>query len=301
MFFTVEPMINAGRYEVKVLDDGWTAVTRDRSLSAQFEHTVAVTADGYEIFTARPPGSIARPIAADGPPRRGRRRRRQAGLSRPSPALARPLPERQATARSQDYELLELLLAQAQKRIDSKPIAKALIKRFGSFAGVMAAQPDQLQEVDDVGPAATVIVKVVQACALRMAQRGGEQARGDRFLEEAARLSAAWPWPSRRPSSSACSSSTTRTRSSPTRSSSGARVNHTPVYPREVVKRALELGASAIILVHNHPSGDPTPSQDDIAMTKEVAAAADKLGISVHDHIIIGRKGHASLRSLGHL
>jgi DNA repair protein RadC len=78
-------------------------------------------------------------------------------------------------------------------------------------------------------------------------------------------------------------------------------VNHTPVYPREVVKRALELGASAIILVHNHPSGDPTPSQDDIAMTKEVAAAADKLGIAVHDHIIIGRKGHASLRTLGYL
>ena len=76
-------------------------------------------------------------------------------------------------------------------------------------------------------------------------------------------------------------------------------VDHTPVYPREVVKRALELGASAIIMVHNHPSGDPTPSQDDIAMTSEVAAAADKLGISLHDHIIIGRKGHASLKSRG--
>jgi DNA repair protein RadC len=78
-------------------------------------------------------------------------------------------------------------------------------------------------------------------------------------------------------------------------------VNHTPVYPREVVKRALELGASASILVHNHPSGDPTPSEDDIVMTKEVAAAAEKLGIAVHDHIVIGRKGHASLRSMGHL
>jgi DNA repair protein RadC len=76
-------------------------------------------------------------------------------------------------------------------------------------------------------------------------------------------------------------------------------VNHTPVYPREVVKRALELGASAIIMVHNHPSGDPAPSEDDIVMTKEVIAAAEKLGIALHDHVIIGRKGHASFRSLG--
>ena len=76
-------------------------------------------------------------------------------------------------------------------------------------------------------------------------------------------------------------------------------VNHTPVYVREVVKRALELGASAIVMCHNHPSGDPSPSKDDIAMTKEVAAAADKLGIALHDHLIIGRKGHASLKSMG--
>ena len=76
-------------------------------------------------------------------------------------------------------------------------------------------------------------------------------------------------------------------------------VNHTPVYPREVVKRALELGATAIIMVHNHPSGDPTPSADDIAMTREVAEAASKLGIALHDHIVIGRKGHVSLKSRG--
>jgi DNA repair protein RadC len=76
-------------------------------------------------------------------------------------------------------------------------------------------------------------------------------------------------------------------------------VNHTPVYPREVVKRALELGAAAIIMVHNHPSGDPTPSADDIAMTREVAEAAEKLGIALHDHVVIGRKGHVSLRSRG--
>jgi DNA repair protein RadC len=200
----------------------------------------------------------------------------------------------------QDYELLELLLAQAQKRIDTKPIAKALIKRFGGFAGVMAAAPDRLQEVDGVGPAAAVIIKVVQACALRMAQQEvtkREIIGSWKKLLDYLRMAMAEQKTEQfrllfLDNKNALIADEEQQRGT---------VNHTPVYPREVVKRALELGASAIILVHNHPSGDPTPSQDDIAMTKEVAAAADKLGISVHDHIIIGRKGHASLRSLGHL
>jgi DNA repair protein RadC len=199
-----------------------------------------------------------------------------------------------------DYELLELLLAQAQKRIDTKPIAKALIKRFGGFAGVMAATPDQLQEVDGVGPAAAVIIKVVQACALRMAQEEvtkREVIGSWKKLLDYLRMAMAEQKTEQfrllfLDNKNALIADEEQQRGT---------VNHTPVYPREVVKRALELGASAIILVHNHPSGDPTPSQDDIAMTKEVVAAADKLGISVHDHIIIGRKGHASLRSLGYL
>jgi len=200
----------------------------------------------------------------------------------------------------QDYELLELLLAQAQKRIDTKPIAKALIKKFGGFAGVMAATPDQLQEVDGVGPAAAVIIKVVQACALRMAQQEvmkREVIGSWKKLIDYLRIAMAEQKTEQfrllfLDNKNALIADEEQQRGT---------VNHTPVYPREVVRRALELGASAIILVHNHPSGDPTPSQDDIAMTKEVAAAADKLGISVHDHIIIGRKGHASLRSLGYL
>jgi DNA repair protein RadC len=200
----------------------------------------------------------------------------------------------------QDYELLELLLAQAQKRIDTKPIAKALIKRFGSFAGVMAAAPDQLQEVDGVGPAAAIIIKVVQACALRMAQQEvtkREVIGSWKKLLDYLRMAMAEEKTEQfrllfLDNKNALIADEEQQRGT---------VNHTPVYPREVVKRALELGATAIILVHNHPSGDPTPSQDDIAMTKEVAAAADKLGISVHDHIIIGRKGHASLRGLGYL
>ena len=200
----------------------------------------------------------------------------------------------------QDYELLELLLTQAQKRIDTKPIAKALIRRFGTFAGVMAAAPEQLQEVAGVGPAAAVIIKVVQACALRMAQQDvskREVIGSWKNLLDYLRMAMAEEKTEQfrllfLDNKNALIADEEQQRGT---------VNHTPVYPREVVRRALELGASAIILVPNHPSGDPTPSQDDIAMTKEVAAAADKLGISVHDHIIIGRKGHASLRSLGHL
>jgi DNA repair protein RadC len=199
-----------------------------------------------------------------------------------------------------DYELLELLLCQAQPRVDMKPAAKALLKRFGSFAGVMAAAPAQLQEVDGVGPAAAVIIKVVQASALRMAQQ--ELVRRDvigswKKLLDYCRMRMAEEKTEQfrllfLDNKNAVIADEEQQRGT---------VNHTPVYPREVVKRALELGASAIILVHNHPSGDPTPSEDDIAMTKEVAAAAEKLGIAVHDHIVIGRKGHASLRSMGYL
>jgi DNA repair protein RadC len=181
-----------------------------------------------------------------------------------------------------------------------KPAAKALLKRFGSFAGVMAAAPAQLQEVDGVGPAAAVIIKVVQASALRMAQQ--ELVRRDvigswKKLLDYCRMRMAEEKTEQfrllfLDNKNAVIADEEQQRGT---------VNHTPVYPREVVKRALELGASAIILVHNHPSGDPTPSEDDIVMTKEVAAAAEKLGIAVHDHIVIGRKGHASLRSMGHL
>ena len=199
-----------------------------------------------------------------------------------------------------DYELLELLLCQAQPRLDVKPVAKALLKRFGSFAGVMAATPAQLQEIDGVGPAAAVIIKVVQSCALRMAQQDVIQrdviASWKKLLDYCRMRMAEEKTEQFRllflDNKNALIADEQQQRGT---------VNHTPVYPREVVKRALELGASAIILVHNHPSGDPTPSEDDIAMTKEVAAAAEKLGIAVHDHIVIGRKGHASLRSMGYL
>jgi DNA repair protein RadC len=199
-----------------------------------------------------------------------------------------------------DYELLELLLFHVLPQGDTKPIAKALIKRFGSFAGVFAAGPEALREVKGVKDKAIAFLKSVQAAAEQIArQEVAEQPviNSWKKLIDYCRTAMAEEKTEQfrllfLDNKNALIADEVQQRGT---------VNHTPVYPREVVKRALELSASAVILVHNHPSGDPTPSQEDIAMTKEVAAAAAALGIAVHDHIVIGRKGHASLRSLGYL
>jgi DNA repair protein RadC len=197
-----------------------------------------------------------------------------------------------------DYELLELLLFQAKPRGDVKPLAKALLARFGSFAAVLAAPPRNLAEIEGVGEASVVALKTVQAAALRMTR----QELIDRPVINSWKKLVEY-----------CHAAMAHEKVEQFRllfldgknaliadevQQTGT-VNHTPVYTREVVKRALELGASALVMVHNHPSGDPTPSKDDIAMTKEVAAAAEKLGIALHDHLIIGRKGHSSLKSMG--
>ncbi len=197
-----------------------------------------------------------------------------------------------------DYELLELLLFQARPRGDLKPLAMDLLRRFGSLAGAMAASPAELEAVPGLGEASIVALKIVQAAALRAARRELLDrpifSSWDKVLDY-------------------CHASMAREKVEQFRllfldsrnaliadevQQTGT-VNHTPVYPREVVRRALELRASALIMVHNHPSGDPTPSKDDIAMTREVKEAADKLGIVLHDHIVIGRKGHASFKALG--
>ena len=162
----------------------------------------------------------------------------------------------------------------------------------------MAATPERLQEIKGVGAAAAVMIKTVQAAALRMSQQ--EVVERDvigswKKLLDYCRMAMAEEKTEQfrllfLDNKNALIADEVQQRGT---------VNHTPVYPREVVKRALELGATAIIMVHNHPSGDPTPSADDIAMTREVAEAASKLGIALHDHIVIGRKGHVSLKSRG--
>jgi DNA repair protein RadC len=197
-----------------------------------------------------------------------------------------------------DYELLEMTLFAALPRRDTKPLAKALLARFGSFAEVIAAPRARLMEVKGVGESVANHLKIVEAAAHRLAKT---KVMGRPALSSWQALL------------DYCTAAMARAQNEEFRVlfldrknsliadevQNRGTVDHTPVYPREIIKRALELSASAIILVHNHPSGDPTPSKADIAMTREVATAAKTLSITVHDHLVIGRGGHASFKSLG--
>ncbi|TIN94750.1 MAG: JAB domain-containing protein [Mesorhizobium sp.] len=196
-----------------------------------------------------------------------------------------------------DYELLELLLFRLIPRADTKPAAKALLARFGTLAEVLGAPVGLLQEVKGIGPTVALDLKIVAATAQRMARseiHGREILSSWQQLLDYCRSAMAFEareqfrilFLDKKNALIADEVQQTGT------------VDHTPVYPREVVKRALELSATAIILVHNHPSGDPTPSRADIEMTKQIIDTAKPLGISVHDHLIIGRKGYASMKGL---
>jgi DNA repair protein RadC len=196
-----------------------------------------------------------------------------------------------------DYELLEMALFAALPRRDTKPLAKALLKTFGSFAEVIHAPVARLREIDGIGNASINQLKLIAAAASRIAkgevkQRTALSSWND--VIDYCRTSMAFAdkeqfrllFLDKRNQLIADEVQQTGT------------VDHTPVYPREVIKRALELSATALILVHNHPSGDPTPSQADIQMTKAIVDIAKPLGISVHDHIIVGKNGHASLKGM---
>jgi DNA repair protein RadC len=196
-----------------------------------------------------------------------------------------------------DYELLEMALFAAIPRRDTKPLAKALLKKFGSFAEVVHAPVARLREVDGIKDASISQLKLLAAAAGRIAK--GE-------IKRSVALSS---W---NEVIDYCRSSMAfadkeqfrllfldkRNQLISDEIQQTGTVDHTPVYPREVIKRALELSATALILVHNHPSGDPTPSQADIQMTKAIIDIAAPLGISVHDHIIVGKNGHASLKGM---
>ncbi len=196
-----------------------------------------------------------------------------------------------------DYELLELVLFRAVPQRDVKPLAKALIEQFGSFAEVISAPATRLKEIEGVGDAIVTELKVVEAAAQHLAKG---RIKNKKVLSS---------WSS---VIDYCRSSMAfsdkeqfrvlfldkRNQLIADEVQQKGTVDHTPVYPREVVKRALELSATAIVLVHNHPSGDPTPSRADIQMTKTIIDVARPLGIEVHDHIIVGKDGHASLKGL---
>ncbi|WP_241667196.1 RadC family protein [Muricoccus nepalensis] len=197
-----------------------------------------------------------------------------------------------------DYELLEMLLFLALPRVDTKPHARRLLARFGSFAGAVAAREADLRAVEGIGEAAVAALLLVQAAALKLL---AAEVRDEPVLNNPDRLIAYL--------SAAMARAPveqfrvlfldSRNRLIADEVLAHGTVNHAPVYPREVIKRALELGATALILVHNHPSGDPTPSLADIEMTREIRAGAATLSIVVHDHLIIGNGRHVSFRREG--
>lgn len=198
----------------------------------------------------------------------------------------------------QDYELLELVLARTIVRKDVKPLAKDLLKRFGGFAEVLAAPIERLVEVHDMGPETALELKIVHAAGLKLTRQ--------RVLQRP--VISSW-----NDLLAYCRAAMADEKTEMFRIlfldkkniliadevQQKGTVDHTPVYPREVIKRALELSASAIILVHNHPSGDPTPSRADIDMTNQIVKAGQALNIRVHDHLVVGATSEASFKSLG--
>jgi DNA repair protein RadC len=202
------------------------------------------------------------------------------------------------SAATPDYELLELLLFAALPRVDTKPVAKALMARFGSLAAILAAPADDLMKIEGIGDSAAALLKAVREAGIRLAQADVRERpvldSGERVIEYC------------RASLGHSATEGFRVLFLDTKNGliadeaqGGGTVNRLSVFPREVVKRALDLGASAVILAHNHPSGDPTPSDADIATTRAIIDAATPLGIAVHDHIIVSRSHHTSLRASG--
>jgi DNA repair protein RadC len=197
-----------------------------------------------------------------------------------------------------DYEILELVLTTILPRQDVKPLAKGLIATFGSFADAIAAPIEKLTEIDGVKEKTAIQLKVIEAAALRLSKT--------RLINRP--VLSSW-----NALLDYCASAMARAEREEFRVlfldrknvliadeiQSQGTIDHTPVYPREIMRRALELSASAMILVHNHPSGDPTPSRADIDMTREIVEAAKSLRITVHDHLVVGRGGTASFKALG--
>jgi DNA repair protein RadC len=196
-----------------------------------------------------------------------------------------------------DYEMLELILFRAIPQRDVKPLAKELLATFGSFSEVIAAPLERLKEIDGLGEAAITELKIVQAAANRLV-RGEVKQR--QVLSSWSNVldycRAAMAFESKEHFRILFLDKGNHLIADEQHQT--GTVDHTPVYPREVVKRALELSATAVILVHNHPSGDPTPSRADIDMTRAIVEVARPLGIAVHDHLIVGKDGHASLKAL---
>ncbi len=236
------------------------------------------------VRRASPPSPAEAPFPSTGP-HGHRARMRDKLLARGPDALA-------------DYELLEMLLYFAMPKGDTKPLAKALINRFGSFAGVLAAPQQTLLDTRGLGPHSVAALKLVQAAAIRMSRAEVMDRpvlnNWDRLIDYLHAVMAREKIEQFR-----VLFLDAKNRLIADEAQARGTVNHTPVYPREVVKRALELHATALILVHNHPSGDPTPSRADIEMTRELRQAAAVLSITLHDHLIVGNGRFLSFRQEG--
>ena len=197
-----------------------------------------------------------------------------------------------------DYEVLEYLLFAGMRQGDTKPVAKALLARFGSLANVLNAEPEALKQVSGVGEASAAALKSVAVAARRMARSevtdkpvlGSWQALIDYLAIDMAHLTV---------ERVRILYLDTRNRLIDDHHLGDGSIDEAAIHPREVIRRAMDVGASALILVHNHPSGNPEPSQADIQITRKIAEAGRLLGVTVHDHVIIGSEGHVSLRAKG--
>lgn len=196
-----------------------------------------------------------------------------------------------------EYELLELILFRAMPRRDVKPLAKALIARFGSFAEAVSARPERLREIDGLGEGVITDLKIIEAAA-RHLTRGSiaKRASMSSFADVVEYCRSAMAFLEREEFRILFLDKKNQLIADEVQGV--GTVDHAPVYPREILRRALELSASALILVHNHPSGDPEPSTEDIYLTHQIIAVAKPLKIAVHDHLIISKHGHASLKGM---
>ncbi|MGQ0660827.1 RadC family protein [Sphingosinicella sp.] len=197
-----------------------------------------------------------------------------------------------------DHELVEYLLGLSIKRIDTKPLAKRLINRFGGFGGLLAADPNAIARIGKLSEPTVAALKIVQAAALRLLEDqirekpvlGSWQAlldylRADMAHEAIERVRVLFL--------------NARNELIANETMWEGTVDESAVHIREIMSRAVHLGATAIIVVHNHPSGDPSPSQQDIRLTRDIADAGRHMRVTLHDHVIIGAKGHSSLRAMG--
>lgn len=207
---------------------------------------------------------------------------------------------RDGGASMEDYELVELLLTLALPRKDVKPIAKDLLAQFGSFSNVISATPAELSKVTGISENTVVPFKLVQTAALRLLRQDHQEVQAisnfDALIDYCRAAMAREPIEQFR-----ILFLDTKNRLINDEVQQKGTIDHAAVYPREIVKRVLELNAAAIILAHNHPSGDPTPSQADIDMTQKICAATGTVDVTVHDHVVVGRHGAFSFRAAGYL